>query len=75
MMDIRIPKLGTAMQEGTVAEWLVSDGDDVAEGDPIYVVETDKTETEITAPTSGTIRLLAVVGDTLPIGTKVAEIG
>lgn len=73
-MDIRIPKLGTTMQEGTVAEWLVADGDEVAEGDPIYLVETDKTETEIEAPTAGVIRLFAGVGDTLPVGAKVAEI-
>ena len=41
-MEIRIPKLGVAMTEGTIVQWLVEDGAAVAAGVPIYVLETDE---------------------------------
>ena len=52
-IPLRLPKLAMAMTEGTLVEWLVSDGDDVVDGQPIYVVETDKVETEVPAGRRG----------------------
>jgi pyruvate/2-oxoglutarate dehydrogenase complex dihydrolipoamide acyltransferase (E2) component len=70
-----IPKIGTAMTEGTLAEWLVADGDTVEEGAPLCTLETDKVSNEIEAPTGGVIRILAEAGETYDVGTVIAEIG
>jgi pyruvate dehydrogenase E2 component (dihydrolipoamide acetyltransferase) len=68
-----MPKLGLTMSEGTLAEWLVGEGDDVAAGQPIFVVETDKISHEIEAAESGRIvSLLTKPGDTVAVGAVVA---
>lgn len=71
---VTIPKLGTAMTEGVLAEWLVADGDRVESGTPLYRLETDKVENEIEAPVSGVVTLLGTEDQTYPVGTKIAEI-
>lgn len=71
---VYIPKLGVAMTEGTLAQWLVDDGATVAPGDVIYVLETDKVESEIEAPAAGRLRQLATAGELYPVGEQVAEI-
>ena len=50
MTEIRIPKPGDAIVEGTLAEWRVEEGQQVARGDVLYELETDKTSLEIEAP-------------------------
>ncbi|ONH55553.1 dihydrolipoamide acyltransferase [Frankia sp. CcI49] len=72
--EIRIPKTGVSVEEGTVTEWLVEDGDIVEAGTPIYVLGTDKVESDIEAPAGGQIRLLVEADTTHPVGTLVAEI-
>jgi pyruvate/2-oxoglutarate dehydrogenase complex dihydrolipoamide acyltransferase (E2) component len=62
------------MEEGTVTEWLVDDGGTVAEGDPLYVLESDKVENEIVAPASGVLRQSAVAGESYPVGTQIGTI-
>jgi pyruvate dehydrogenase E2 component (dihydrolipoamide acetyltransferase) len=70
---IVMPKLGLTMSEGTLAEWLVGEGDDVAAGQPIFVVETDKISHEIEAGNAGRIvSLLTKPGDTVAVGAVVA---
>jgi pyruvate dehydrogenase E2 component (dihydrolipoamide acetyltransferase) len=70
---IVMPKLGLTMSEGTLAEWLVREGDDVASGQPIFVVETDKISHEIEAADAGRIvSLLTKPGDTVAVGAVVA---
>jgi biotin carboxyl carrier protein len=71
---INIPKLGVSMTEGTLVEWLVSDGQQVQPGDVLYRIETDKVENEIEAPVAGTIRLLGVEGETYEVGTQIGAI-
>lgn len=73
--EIRIPKLGVAMTEGTLVEWLVVDGEAVSLGAPIYRLETDKVENEIEAPVDGTVRLIAEAGESYAVGTVIATIG
>lgn len=69
-----MPKLGAAMTEGTLAEWLVADGDQVDAGDPLYRVETDKVDNEIESPVAGTVHLAAAAGGVYPVGTPLARI-
>ena len=72
--SINIPKLGWTMEEGTVTEWLVSDGATVAEGDPLYILESDKVENEVAAPATGVLRQLAAAGEAYPVGTEIGTI-
>jgi pyruvate/2-oxoglutarate dehydrogenase complex dihydrolipoamide acyltransferase (E2) component len=71
---IKIPKLGMAVEEATLSEWLVADGDRVDVETPIYVASTDKVDQEITSPAAGTIRLIGELEQTYPVGTLIAEI-
>jgi pyruvate/2-oxoglutarate dehydrogenase complex dihydrolipoamide acyltransferase (E2) component len=71
---IAIPKLGMSVDEATLSEWLVSDGQNVEAGMALYVAATDKVDQEIESPVSGTIRLIGEVDTTYPVGTLVAEI-
>lgn len=72
--EIRIPKLGVAMTEATLVEWLVADGDTVGSGGALYRIETDKVENEIESPAAGRVSILAQAGATYAVGTVVAEI-
>ena len=68
-----MPKLGLSMTEGLIAEWLVAPGDEVAAGQVLFVVETDKISNEIEAPAPGRIvSLLIGAGDTVDVGVPVA---
>jgi pyruvate/2-oxoglutarate dehydrogenase complex dihydrolipoamide acyltransferase (E2) component len=72
--QVLVPKIGFSMNEGQIAEWLVEDGAQVTEGQPIYALEADKSTNEIESPASGRIRLIGVAGETYDVGTLVAEI-
>jgi pyruvate/2-oxoglutarate dehydrogenase complex dihydrolipoamide acyltransferase (E2) component len=71
---LTIPRLEMAMTEGVLAEWLVADGAQVKEGDPIYTLETGKAVQEIQAPVSGQLMQRAQAGETYPVGTDIGEI-
>jgi len=73
-MTLKLPKLAVSMQEGTLVEWLVANGDAVALGQSLYVIETEKTSTEVESPFAGTITTLGVAGDVYRVGTPIAEI-
>jgi pyruvate/2-oxoglutarate dehydrogenase complex dihydrolipoamide acyltransferase (E2) component len=73
-VPINIPKLGVSMTEGTLIEWLVADGEAVTEGDPIYIVETDKVENEVNASASGNIRITGEPGETYAVGESIGQI-
>ncbi len=73
-MTLKLPKLAVSMQEGTLIEWLVASGDTVAQGQPLYVIETEKTSTEIESPFPGRIVTIGVTGESYPVGTPIAEI-
>ena len=72
--QLTIPKLEMAMTEGTLTDWLVADGAEVKEGDPIYTLETGKAAQEISAPVSGRLVQKATVGTVYPVGTDIGEI-
>jgi pyruvate/2-oxoglutarate dehydrogenase complex dihydrolipoamide acyltransferase (E2) component len=67
--EILVPKLGFAVSSNVVAEWLVGDGMQVTEGQPLYSLETDKAVTEIEAPGSGRLQILVPAGTSCEIGT------
>ena len=71
---IKIPKLGMAIDEATLSEWLVTDGARIEAGAPLYVASTDKVDQEITSPVTGTVRLIGELEQTYPVGTLIAEI-
>lgn len=71
---LTIPKLQMSTTEGTLTEWLVDDGAIVAEGDPIYALETDKAVQEIEAPESGKLTQKVAAGETYDVGTEIGEI-
>ena len=70
-----MPKMGDAMEEGTIVKWLVSEGAEVSEGDAIAEIETDKASMEIEAEDSGTLAQFIVgEGDDVPVGEAIAFI-
>lgn len=73
-LPLRIPKLSVAVREATITEWLALEGDVVTEGDELYLVETDKVETEVTSPASGVVHWTADVGETYVVGTQIGYI-
>src|SRR5687768_1581197 len=76
MGTVIMPKMGDAMEEGTLLKWLKAAGDEVAEGDPIAEIETDKVTLEIEAQESGFItNLLVDEGTVAAIGTSIATTG
>ena len=71
--EVILPKWGMTMQDGTIVEWMVSEGQRVQEGDPIALIETEKVETELPSPDSGTIaEIVAEEGDTVDVGAVIA---
>lgn len=72
--EFLMPKLGLTMEEGTITEWLVADGDEVRSGAPLLVIETDKTETEVESAGSGRISIEAAVGETFACGERIGWI-
>lgn len=67
--EILLPKLGFSMSEGQLAEWLVADGGQAVEGEPLFSLESDKSLNEVEAPASGTLRILKEPGETYAVGT------
>lgn len=73
-VEVLLPKLGFAMEEGELAEWLVEDGGQAVEGEPLYALESEKSTQEVESPASGTLRILKQPGETYPVGTVLATI-
>ena len=73
-INLTIPRLEMSMTEGKLAEWLVEDGANVAEGDPIYVLETEKAAQEIEAPIAGRLTRKVEAGQVYEVGTEIGEI-
>lgn len=62
------------MVEATLSQWLVGDGAEVVQDQPIYLLETDKVESEITAPVAGVLRRIGQEGTTYPVGEVIGEL-
>ncbi len=72
--EILLPKIGFSMDEGVLAEWLFGDGEQVNEGDTLYLLESDKSANEVEAPATGILRVLKEEGQTYPVGTVLGYI-
>src|SRR6476620_7632323 len=75
MSDVVMPRLSDSMEEGTILKWLKADGDEVARGDELAEIETDKATMTYEADTAGTLSIIAQEGQTLAIGEVIARIG
>ena len=74
--EFKLPDLGEGLTEGEVARWLVAEGQEIAEDDPLVEIQTDKTTVEIPSPAAGTVtRILVSEGDVVPVGTVLVVIG
>jgi pyruvate dehydrogenase E2 component (dihydrolipoyllysine-residue acetyltransferase) len=73
-LDVPMPKLGLTMEEATIIEWLVADGASVDNDQPIMLIETDKTETEVGSPGNGRLHQIGRPGDTFACGELVGQI-
>jgi 2-oxoglutarate dehydrogenase E2 component (dihydrolipoamide succinyltransferase) len=70
-----MPALGESVSEGTVTRWLKAEGDHVNVDEPLLEVSTDKVDTEIPSPVSGTLQKIVVqVDQTVPVGAELAII-
>src|ERR671921_844397 len=75
MPDVAMPRLSDSMEEGTILKWLKSDGDEVAKGEELVEIETDKATMTYEADADGTLEIVADEGATLAIGEVIARIG
>jgi len=76
MADIVMPRLSDSMEEGTILTWMKQVGDEIAVGDEIVEIETDKANMAYESDVAGTLtEILADEGATLPIGTPIARVG
>jgi pyruvate/2-oxoglutarate dehydrogenase complex dihydrolipoamide acyltransferase (E2) component len=74
--ELKLPDLGEGLTEGEISRWLVSEGQDVAEDDPLVEVQTDKTTVEIPSPAAGRVaQILVAEGTVVPVGTVLVVIG
>ena len=73
--SVTMPALGESVSEGTVTRWLKAEGDHVNVDEPLLEVSTDKVDTEIPSPVSGTLQKIVVqVDQTVPVGAELAII-
>ena len=75
MIDVVMPQMGESIVEGTLTKWLKKSGDVVERDEPLFEISTDKVDTEIPAPSAGTLaEMLVKEGETVGVGTIVARI-
>ena len=76
MADVTLPQLGETVTEGTITRWFKKVGDSVSADEPLFEVSTDKVDTEVPSPISGTVTEIRVQeGDTVPVGAVIAVVG
>src|SRR5213075_515116 len=74
--EFKLPDLGEGLTEGEVARWLVTEGQEIAEDEPLVEIATDKTTVEIPSPAGGTVtQILVEEGAVVPVGTVLVVIG
>src|SRR6266436_6640803 len=74
--EFKLPDLGEGLTEGEIARWLVQEGQEIAEDDPLVEIATDKTTVEIPSPAAGVLTKIFVgEGEVVPVGTVLVVIG
>ncbi|MFW6276525.1 MAG: biotin/lipoyl-containing protein, partial [Bacteroidota bacterium] len=75
VVDVVMPKMGESLQEGTITKWLKKKGDKVERDEMILEISTDKVDTEVPSPVSGTlVDILAEENETIEVGSPIARI-
>jgi len=75
-VDVVMPQMGVSVSEGTITKWLKQEGEQVEADEPLLEISTDKVDTEVPSPGSGTLtQILVQEGATVDVGTKLAVIG
>ena len=75
MADIVMPRLSDTMEEGTILQWLKRDGEEVARGEQLVEIETDKATMTYESDQAGVLETVAAEGDTLAVGAIIAHVG
>jgi len=74
--EFKLPDLGEGLTEGEIARWLVAEGDEISEDQPLVEIATDKTTVEIPSPAAGKVaQILVGEGEVVPVGTLLVVIG
>ena len=74
--EFKLPDLGEGLTEGEVARWLVAEGQEIGEDDPLVEIQTDKATVEIPSPAAGVVtRIFVAEGEVVPVGTVLVSIG
>jgi pyruvate/2-oxoglutarate dehydrogenase complex dihydrolipoamide acyltransferase (E2) component len=74
-VELKLPRYGTSMEEGTIGKWFKAPGDAVRSGDPLCEIETEKVTTTYEAPVSGLLtEIVAQEGDITPVGGVLCRI-
>lgn len=74
MVEVKVPAVGESISEVTIASWMRKDGDIVKLDEAICSIESDKATLDISAPKAGKLKILVQEGETVAIGTKIAEV-
>jgi pyruvate dehydrogenase E2 component (dihydrolipoamide acetyltransferase) len=73
--SIQMPQLGETIVEGTILKWLKQEGERIEVDEPLFELSTDKVDTEVPSPVSGTVtKILVAEGTTVAVGTALAEV-
>ena len=73
--EVKLPRLGQGMESGTVTKWLKNEGDQVAKGEPLYEIDTDKVTQEVESDFAGVLLKIALSEGEAPVGQTIAWIG
>jgi pyruvate dehydrogenase E2 component (dihydrolipoyllysine-residue acetyltransferase) len=73
--EVKLPRLGQGMESGTIVRWLKSEGEEVAKGEPLYELDTDKVTQEVEAEASGVLLKIAISEGEVEVGRTIAFIG
>ncbi len=73
-VDVVLPDLGESVTDAILVEWLKLDGEAVSVDEPLAVIETDKADVELPAPSAGVLQTLKANGETIEIGETIATI-
>jgi pyruvate dehydrogenase E2 component (dihydrolipoamide acetyltransferase) len=75
-IEVVMPQMGVSVSEGTITKWLKQEGEEIAADEPLLEISTDKVDTEVPSPGTGTLQqILVQEGATVDVGTKLAVIG
>jgi pyruvate dehydrogenase E2 component (dihydrolipoamide acetyltransferase) len=75
-VDVVMPQMGVSVSEGTITKWLKREGERIEADEPLLEISTDKVDTEVPSPASGTLtQILVQEGETVAVGTKLGQIG